>query len=164
MGKEDPVIGDASSSGQIIRQTLQDVDWGNEAEIMLIDLLLGTGEPQQTLLTAGLIDAVLLVTTPQDLSWLDGGRSLDLFRRHNVPLLGRVGNMASLECPHCGERIDIAASDRSEWPLAELEELGLFPLEAGTVGLLSDDRSRRYGERRARKWRDSCCASFASRS
>jgi Mrp family chromosome partitioning ATPase len=94
LGKEDPVIGDASSSGQIIRQTLQDVDWGNEAEIMLIDLLLGTGEPQQTLLTAGLIDAVLLVTTPQDLSWLDGGtlsRSVPAAQRTAAGPCGEYG-------------------------------------------------------------------------
>jgi ATP-binding protein involved in chromosome partitioning len=133
----DAVLSDPRAAGAIVRQTFADVDWG-EADVLLLDLPPGTGEPQQTLIAGGLIDAALIVTTPQDLSWLDGGRSLSLFREHNLPVLGLIDNMSFLECPHCGERIELATRKDDDWPLASLERLGAFPFEVGTATALAD--------------------------
>ncbi len=70
IGESTPIIPDSVLAGQVIRQTLRDVLWG-ELDCLLIDLPPGTGEPQQTLLQSIQIDGALIVTTPQDLSLLD---------------------------------------------------------------------------------------------
>lgn len=132
------VLSDPQVSGQIVRQTLVDVIWG-DIDLLLVDLPPGTGEPQQTLIASGLVDAAVIVTTPQDLSWLDGGRSLDLFNQHAIPVLGLIDNMAFLDCPHCGERIELAARADGDWALAGLERIGQFPFEAGTATALEND-------------------------
>ena len=138
VGDADAVLPDPRVAGEIVRQTLVDVAWG-DLDLLLVDLPPGTGEPPQTLIASGLIDAAVIVTTPQDLSWLDGGRSLDLFKEHSVPVLGLIENMAYLECPHCGERIKLATPANDDWALAGLERLGEFPFEAGTATDLADD-------------------------
>jgi ATP-binding protein involved in chromosome partitioning len=89
VGDTEAVLPDPRAAGDIVRQTLIDVAWG-DVELVLLDLPPGTGEPQQTLIASGLVDAAVIVTTPQDLSWLDGGRSLDLFSEHDVPALRRT--------------------------------------------------------------------------
>ena len=134
----DAVVPDPRAAGEIVRQTLVDVAWG-DVDLLLVDLPPGTGEPQQTLIASGLLDAAVIVTTPQDLSWLDGGRSLDLFKSNSVPVLGLIDNMAYLECPHCGERIELATRASDDWALAGLESIGEFPFEAGTATALAED-------------------------
>jgi ATP-binding protein involved in chromosome partitioning len=109
----DAVLSDPRAAGAIVRQTFIDVDWG-DVDVLLIDLPPGTGELQQTLIARGLIDAALIVSTPQDLSWLDGGRSRSLLREHDVLMLGLIDNMSFLECPHCGERIELATRNEDD--------------------------------------------------
>ena len=111
------------------RQTLQDVVWG-DLDILLLDFPPGTGEPQQTLLQTVQIDGVLLVTTPQDLSLMDTSRSLGLFQKARVPILGVIENMSSLTCPHCGEAIDVFSRSVRQWSVGDqaLSQLGHIPL------------------------------------
>jgi ATP-binding protein involved in chromosome partitioning len=116
--------------GMFVKQTLLDVQWG-ELDYLLIDLPPGTGEPQQTLVQGVHLDGVVVVTTPQDLSLLDAGRSLRLFRQMGVPILGVIENMSYLACPHCGEPIEVFERSDRDWALKEsgLEVLGNIPLE-----------------------------------
>jgi ATP-binding protein involved in chromosome partitioning len=129
MGETDTVVADARFAGRMLRQTLQDVVWG-ELDILLLDFPPGTGEPQQTLLKTMQIDGVLLVTTPQDLSLMDTSRSLGLFQQAQVPILGVIENMSSLTCPHCGEPIDVFARSGRAWTIGNqvLSQLGSIPL------------------------------------
>jgi ATP-binding protein involved in chromosome partitioning len=73
----------------------------------------------------------VVVTTPQDLSLLDAGRSLGLFRQAGVPILGLVENMSYLICPHCGERVEVFHRSGRRWPLADEapELLGRVPMD-----------------------------------
>jgi ATP-binding protein involved in chromosome partitioning len=130
MGEKTPIIPDSVLAGEVIRQTLRDVLWG-ELDYLLIDLPPGTGEPQQTLLKSIQVDAALIVTTPQDLSLLDAGRSLGLFQQAGVAILGVVENMSYLHCPHCGETIEVFHHSRRDWAIAgqEIEVLGRIPMD-----------------------------------
>ncbi len=124
----DTVRANASSVGLLVVQTLRDVLWG-QLDYLLVDLPPGTGEPQQSLLGAFEVDGVIFVTTPQDLSLMDTGRSLGLFRAAGVPILGYVENMAYLDCPHCGEPIEVFRRSARRWEVHEaLEPLGRVPL------------------------------------
>lgn len=98
----------AATAGQLVVQTLRDVVWG-ELDILLVDLPPSAGQPQEDLLKQRVLDSVLLVTTPQDMSLLDAGRSLQLFRQSGVRLLGLVENMAYYICPTCGDRHEVFA-------------------------------------------------------
>ncbi len=129
IGNDETILPDPRVSGAIIRQTLQDVRWG-ELDYLLIDLPPGSGEPQQTLLDTVKIDGAIIVTTPQDLSLMDASRSLGLFERSGVPVLGVVENMSYLTCPHCGEPIEVFHRSKFTWAIEErqVELLGRIPL------------------------------------
>ncbi len=86
MDDQQTIVPDTRFQGHIIRQTLQDVVWG-DLDYLLIDLPPGTGEPQQTLLQTIQVDGVVIVTTPQDLSLMDSSRSLGLFQAAGVRVL-----------------------------------------------------------------------------
>lgn len=114
-----------------IQQFLGDVEWG-ELDYLVIDLPPGTGDASLTVAQLLPSARAVIVTTPQDVALLDAGRSLAMFRKLNVPVLGLIENMSFFACPHCGERTDIfghgggkAAADRQQ--LKFLGEVGLDP-------------------------------------
>ena len=121
----------AAAVGQLVVQTLRDVVWG-ELDYLLIDLPPSAGQPQADLLQARVIEGVVIVTTPQDLSLLDAGRSLQMFREAGVPILGLVENMSYFICPNCQEKHEIFQRS-SRWrpeTLADTEIIGRVPLTA----------------------------------
>lgn len=80
---------------KIITQFIQEVAWG-ELDYLLIDLPPGTGDAQITIIQESPICGVLLVTTPQQVAIADVRRSLHMFRRVGVPVLGIIENMSYL--------------------------------------------------------------------
>src|SRR5438552_5409881 len=84
IGETQAVMPDSMFAGLIVTRTLKDVLWG-DLDYLLIDLPPGTGEPQQSLVNTIALDGVIVVTTPQDLSLLDAGRSLKMFHQAQVP-------------------------------------------------------------------------------
>jgi ATP-binding protein involved in chromosome partitioning len=59
-----------------------------------------------------------VVVGPQDVAHLDARKFLDFLRDTDVPVLGAVENMSGLQCPHCGERIEVftpVPEARSVW-------------------------------------------------
>lgn len=145
------MVANVNTAGPLVRNLLTVVDWG-KLDILLLDFPPGTSEPQATLLKTVVLDGVVMVITPQDLSQLDSTRALNAFREANVPITGVVENMSYLLCPHCGERLEIF--HRSDVPRAisgdEVPLLAEIPLdpsisEAGDVGrpvLLTQPDSR----------------------
>jgi ATP-binding protein involved in chromosome partitioning len=115
--------------GQVVVQALRDVAWG-ELDILLLDLPPSAGQPQEDLLRFVPMSGVVIVTTPQDLSLLDAGRSLRLFQQAGVPILGIVENMSYFICPDCGARQEIfLRSEQWRSPaLADVAMLGRIPL------------------------------------
>ncbi len=130
VGNEETVMPDPQVEGQIILQTFRDILWG-ELDYLLIDFPAGVGEPQTTLLKAIRLDGVVLVTTPQDLSLMDTSRSLGFFREEGVPILGVVENMSYLNCPHCGQPVEVFYRSHSKWTIEgkDVELLGRVPLD-----------------------------------
>lgn len=129
VGELDTVMPDSRFAGRIVSQTLRDVKWG-ELDYLLIDLPPGTGEPQQSLVEQFVLDGVIIVTTPQDLSLLDASRSLGLYRQAGVPILGAIENMSYLICPHCGEQIEVFHRSQHAWAVQDeaVELLGRIPM------------------------------------
>jgi ATP-binding protein involved in chromosome partitioning len=126
----DTIMPDPRFAGMLVTQTIRDVIWG-DLDYLLVDLPPGTGEPQQSLLQAVKLDGVVVVTTPQDLSLLDAGRSLGLFQQARVPMLGVIENMSYLLCPHCGERVEVFHHVERPWAIrdTDLAVLGRIPMD-----------------------------------
>jgi ATP-binding protein involved in chromosome partitioning len=129
VGEKQAVMPDPRFVGLVVSRTLKDVLWG-ELDYLLVDLPPGTGEPQQSLIKTVSVDGVVVVTTPQDMSLLDAGRSLELYRQAGVAVLGVVENMSYLVCPDCGKQIEVFHRTERDWAVEsdELEVLGRIPM------------------------------------
>lgn len=89
-----------------IQQFFDDVDWG-ELEYLVIDFPPGTGDAQLSVAQLIQTTGAIVVTTPQDLAFLDVTRAVAMFERTSVPILGIVENMSYFKCPHCGQETEI---------------------------------------------------------
>src|ERR1700761_1564252 len=98
---------------QIIRQFLQQVDWG-ELDYLLIDLPPGTGDVVISLVQTVPLTGAVVVSTPSDVSLQDARKALEMFHQVNVEVLGLVENMSQFTCPHCSQVIDIFSRGGSE--------------------------------------------------
>jgi len=81
---------------QIITQLLSGTNWG-ELDYLIIDYPPGTGDIQLTLSQIANISAALIVTTPQQLSFVDVIKGIQMFDKLKVPTLGVLENMAYYE-------------------------------------------------------------------
>jgi len=100
-----------------IEQFLRDILW-SELDIMVIDMPPGTGDAQLTLAQSVPVTAGLTVTTPQGVSLDDSRRSLDMFKKLNIPIAGIVENMSGFIAPDTGVEYDIFGKGTSQ-PMAD---------------------------------------------
>jgi ATP-binding protein involved in chromosome partitioning len=98
---------------QIIRQFLQQVEWG-ELDYLIIDLPPGTGDVVISLVQTVPLTGAVVVSTPSDVSLQDARKALEMFAQVNVEVLGIVENMSHFTCPHCSEVIDIFSKGGAE--------------------------------------------------
>lgn len=118
--KEQEAVGvRAPIANRFIRHFIEEVDWG-ELDYLLIDFPPGTGDIQLTLGQRLKIDAVLLVTTPQDISILDVRKSAALFRQLHIPIAGVIENMSYYREKSTGEEVALFGRGGGEKLAAEL--------------------------------------------
>jgi len=87
----------------VIRQFLEEVDWG-ELDYLIIDCPPGTGdEPLSICQLIGQLDGAVVVTTPQRVATVDVRKSISFCRQIKLPIIGIVENMSGFVCPKCGE-------------------------------------------------------------
>ena len=98
---------------QIIRQFLQQVEWG-ELDFLLVDLPPGTGDVVISLVQTVPLTGAVVVSTPSDVSLQDARKALEMFHQVNVEVLGIVENMSHFTCPHCHQEIDIFSKGGAE--------------------------------------------------
>src|SRR5271165_4209296 len=98
---------------QIIRQFLQQVDWG-ELDYLVVDLPPGTGDVVISLVQTVPLTGAVVVSTPSDVSLQDARKALEMFAQVNVEVLGIIENMSHFTCPHCHEVIDIFSRGGAE--------------------------------------------------
>ena len=91
---------------QIIRQFLQQVDWG-QLDYLIVDLPPGTGDVVISLVQTVPLTGAVVVSTPSDVALQDARKALEMFAQVNVEVLGIVENMSHFTCPHCHQEIDI---------------------------------------------------------
>jgi ATP-binding protein involved in chromosome partitioning len=124
----------------VIRQFIQDVDWG-DLDYLIVDCPPGTGdEPLSAVQTLEKIDGAVVITTPQDVAVVDVRRCIEFCRQVNLKVLGVIENMSGFVCPHCGEKTDIFSNNggRRIAEEAGAEFLGSVPIDA-EVAKLADE-------------------------
>jgi len=100
------------------------------------DLPPGTADLQEHVARTLALSGAIVVVGPQDAAHLDAKRVVEHFQTLRVRVIGGVENMSGLECPHCGELIDVfppVSGERSLWSIgvAKLASLPLDPSLAG---------------------------------
>jgi ATP-binding protein involved in chromosome partitioning len=113
-----------------LRQFLSDVVWG-ELDYLVVDLPPGTGDVQLSLAQNAKLAGAVVVTTPQTVALDDARRSVAMFQKVDIPILGIVENMSQFVCPSCGHIepiFDVGGGERYAKELG-LPFLGSVPLE-----------------------------------
>ena len=128
--KEQPAIMRGPLIAGILRQFLEQVNWG-PLDVLVVDMPPGTGDAQLSLVQTIDLDGAVMVTTPQAVSTGDVRRGVKMFERVNTRVLGIVENMSGFTCPSCGETHDLFGRGGGEDLARELglPFLGAVPLD-----------------------------------
>ncbi len=102
----DPVIWRGPVIGGAVTQFWTDVSWG-DIDVMFIDMPPGTGDVALTVFQSIPIDGIIVVTSPQDLVSMIVTKAINMAKMMDIPVLGLVENMSYIECPNCGEKIEL---------------------------------------------------------
>ena len=113
-----------------VQHFLQDVDWGDDLDYLLVDMPPGTGDVQMGVAKLIPRAEVLVVTTPAVNAQKVAARAVSMSRKNFLRVAGVVENMSAFVCDH-GERYELfgsgggaALAEESGAPL-----LGQIPLE-----------------------------------
>jgi len=135
-----PVIWRGAMLNKALQQFLGDVAWG-DLDVLLIDLPPGTGDVQLTLIQNAQVDGAVIVSTPQDVAFLDAKKAIGMFGTVKVPIVGIIENMSSFICPGCGQETQIfghggvkAAALRMNLPFLGEVPIDLAIREGGDSG------------------------------
>jgi Mrp family chromosome partitioning ATPase len=107
---DDALIWRGPMKGDLIKQFLTDVVWG-DLDYRIVDSPPGTGdEPLSVCELIGALDGAVIVTTPQKVATVDVRNSITFCQKLHVRVLGVVENMSGFACPKCGEVTQILRS------------------------------------------------------
>ncbi|RQW84161.1 MAG: iron-sulfur cluster carrier protein ApbC [Geobacter sp.] len=104
--KGQPVVWRGPLVAKAINQLLGQVMWG-DLDYLVVDLPPGTGDPSITVAQSIPHASVLMVTTPQEVALADVRRSIQLFNKFNISIIGLVENMSYFFCGHTENPIEI---------------------------------------------------------
>lgn len=109
--KANPIVWRGPMVGKMVGTFLSSVVWG-ELDYLIIDLPPGTGDAQLTLVQTAPLSGAVIVTTPENVALEDVLRAGAMFEKMaqfglGVPILGVVENMSWMQCPCCGERVNL---------------------------------------------------------
>lgn len=100
--KDEAVVWRGPRKNSLIKQFLQDVEWG-ELDYLVVDTPPGTSDEHISLVQMlhGLpcVKGAVVVSTPQDVAVNDVRKELDFCHKVGLPVLGVVENMAGLQIP-----------------------------------------------------------------
>ena len=97
---------------QIIRQFLQQVQWG-ELDFLVVDLPPGTGDVVISRVQTVPLTGAVVVSTGSSVALQDARKALEMFHQVNVEVLGLVENMSQMTLPD-GTVLDVFGAGGTE--------------------------------------------------
>lgn len=98
----------------VLRQLIEDVNWGN-LDYLILDFPPGSGD--EVLSAAQMIQgsrAAVIVTTPQEMSMADCRKCIDFCTKLEIGVAGIIENMTGFTCPDCGHTHRLFSSGGGE--------------------------------------------------
>jgi Mrp family chromosome partitioning ATPase len=128
-----------------IRQLYSELEWG-ELDFLLVDLPPGTSDAPLTVFQSLPLDAVLIVSSPQDLAVTIVAKAINMAKLMNVPILGLIENMSYVTCPDCGRRIELFGNSKGQEAsnAANIEFLGSIPVSPVISQLCDEGKIEEY--------------------
>lgn len=125
----DPVIWRGPVIAGTVKQFWQDVIW-KDVDYMFVDMPPGTGDVALTVFQSIPVDGIIIVTSPQELVSMIVSKAVKMAQLMNVPIIGIIENMSYVQCPHCGEHIEIFGKSHLDEVVAQysLSILGKIPM------------------------------------
>jgi len=133
-GKDDAIIWRGPLKYSAIRQFIGEVEWG-DLDFLVIDSPPGTGDEPLTVAQTISDAKAIIVTTPQEVALADVRKSINFCKTVNMEIFGMIENMSGLNCPHCGEAIDLFGTGGGERTAQEMgiRFLGRIPFDPNVV-------------------------------
>ena len=132
--RDDAIIWRGPLKYAAIRQFIGDIDWG-ELDFLIIDSPPGTGDEPLTVAQIIADAKAIIVTTPQEVALADVRKSINFCKAVKMEIFGLIENMSGLNCPHCGQMIDLFGSGGGERTALEagIRFLGRIPFDPNVV-------------------------------
>lgn len=127
---DQPLIWRGPMAHKALQQCLFDVAWG-ELDYLFVDLPPGTGDVHLTLSESIALAGAVIVSTPQDVGLMISRKTLRMFQKTQVRILGLLENMSYHICSKCQSREEIFGSGTVKNSAKELDlpYLGEIPLD-----------------------------------
>jgi Mrp family chromosome partitioning ATPase len=128
-----------------IRQLYSELEWGG-LDFLLVDLPPGTSDSPLTVFQSLPVDAVLIVSSPQDLAVTIVAKAINMAKLMNIPILGLIENMSYVICPDCGRKIELFGRSKGQEvsDAANIEFLGSIPVNPMISRLCDEGKIEDY--------------------
>ncbi|AEH37883.1 Mrp/NBP35 family ATP-binding protein [Halopiger xanaduensis] len=146
--EDDPAILRGPMVNKFMMKFLEGVEWGR-LDYLIVDLPPGTGDATLNLLQSMPVTGAVVVTTPQEMALEDTRKGIQMFNKHDTPVLGVVENMSSFVCPSCGDQHGLFGTEGADTIVDNYDAplLGRIPIHPdfgadGSEGpIVKDDES-----------------------
>ncbi|MDQ2048925.1 P-loop NTPase [Natronolimnohabitans sp. A-GB9] len=146
--EDDPAILRGPMVNKFMLKFLEGVEWGR-LDYLIVDLPPGTGDATLNLLQSMPVTGSVVVTTPQEMALDDTRKGIEMFRKHDTPVLGVVENMSTFVAPDTGKEYNLFGTDGAQQIVDkyDIPLLGQIPIHPdfgadGSKGaLVKDDES-----------------------
>ena len=102
----DPVVWRGPVIANTVKQFWSDVIWG-DLDYLFIDMPPGTGDVPLTVFQSLPVDAIVVVTSPQELVSMIVAKAVKMAELMKIPVAGLVENMSYFHCPDNGKDYQI---------------------------------------------------------
>lgn len=128
--EEQPVIWRGPVIAGMVKQFWSDVIW-EEVEYMFVDMPPGTGDVPLTVFQSLPVDAIVVVTSPQELVSMIVAKAVNMANMMDIPILGLVENYSFFHCPDNGKDYKIFGESHLEETAAKygLDILAQLPID-----------------------------------
>ena len=99
-----PVVWRGPVIAGTVKQFWSEVVW-NDVDYMFVDMPPGTGDVPLTVFQSLPLDAIVIVSTPQELVSMIVDKAINMANMMQVNVLGLIENYSYLICPDCGKVI-----------------------------------------------------------